>query len=106
MNKRQGIFNLIKKLFLGQKELWKAFWVGGFVIFLLQIPGIYAVKLELPLIWWLVYIPLITAGQIWWIVSVWGCSNNTDRLLWKYLARLIVVYVAVNLVVGFIMMFF
>ena len=99
------ILQVVSDCWMGRKELWKVFWIPGMLVFLLQLPGIYALERDLPQLWWLFYSLVLVAVQVWWIVSVWRCAANSSRKLWMVLSRAFMVYWGGKLVFSLIMLF-
>ncbi len=89
----------------GKKELWKAFWIFGLLAFLIKLPGVYAIELDFPSAWWLSYVLIVVFSQVWWIVCVWRCASNAVRKLWAVLARVVVFFAGVNLILSLILLF-
>ena len=80
----------------GEKKLWKAFWVMGFVfqilifyflLFLLYIGQLIGLT-------WSIKITIFLISNIytiWILVSIWNCAYNVKKKIWGDLSRVIVV---------------
>ena len=80
----------------GEKKLWKAFWVMGFVfqilifyflLFLLYIGQLIGLT-------WSIKITVFLISNIytiWILVSIWNCAYNVKKKIWGDLSRVIVV---------------
>tara|TARA_Y100000310_G_scaffold40466_1_gene38003 strand:+ start:183 stop:557 length:375 start_codon:yes stop_codon:yes gene_type:complete len=80
----------------GEKKLWKAFWVMGFVfqilifyflLFLLYIGQFIGLT-------WSIKITVFLISNIytiWILVSIWNCAYNVKKKIWGDLSRVIVV---------------
>ena len=80
----------------GEKKLWKAFWVMGFVfqilifyflLFLLYVGQFIGLT-------WSIKITVFLISNIytiWILVSIWNCAYNVKKKIWGDLSRVIVV---------------
>ena len=80
----------------GEKKLWKAFWVMGFVfqilifyflLFLLYIGQFIGLT-------WSIKITVFLISNIytiWILVSIWNCAYNVKKKIWGDLSRVLVV---------------
>ena len=80
----------------GEKKLWKAFWVMGFIfqilifyflLFLLYIGQFIGLT-------WSIKITIFLISNIytiWILVSIWNCAYNVKKKIWGDLSRVIVV---------------
>ena len=80
----------------GEKKLWKAFWVMGFVfqilifyflLFLLYIGQLIGLT-------WSIKITIFLISNIytiWILVSIWNCAYNVKKKIWGDLSRVLVV---------------
>ena len=80
----------------GEKKLWKAFWIMGFVfqilifyflLFLLYIGQLIGLT-------WSIKITIFLISNIytiWILVSIWNCAYNVKKKIWGDLSRVLVV---------------
>ena len=80
----------------GEKKLWKAFWVMGFVfrilIFYFLLFLLYVGQF-IGLTWSIKITVFLIANiyTIWILVSIWNCAYNVKKKIWGDLSRVIVV---------------
>ena len=80
----------------GEKKLWKAFWVMGFVfqilIFYFLLFLLY-VGQSIGLTWSIKITVFLISNiyTIWILVSIWNCAYNVKKKIWGDLSRVIVV---------------
>ena len=80
----------------GEKKLWKAFWVMGFVfqilIFYFLLFLLYAGQ-SIGLTWSIKITVFLISNiyTIWILVSIWNCAYNVKKKIWGDLSRVIVV---------------
>ena len=98
--KNYKLLNKIESFLLsywnGEKKLWKAFWLMGFVfqfLFLYFLLFLLYVGLLIGLTWSIKVTIFIISNiyQIWILVSVWNCAYNVKNKNWGYVARIMVV---------------
>ena len=86
----------------GEERLWKVFWIYGpsilplafyvvFIVFPLEISGAAIISYSHFFLAW-------TCFNCWLVVSLWRCSANTSDWLWKRLARLYALLIAVQII--------
>ena len=99
MNNRKFL-NKVESLLLsywnGERKLWKAFWIMGFVfqiLFFYFLLFLSYIGLLFGLTWSIkVTIFLISnIYTIWILVSIWNCAYNVKNKIWGDLSRVIVV---------------
>ena len=99
MNNRK-VLNKVESLLLsywnGERKLWKAFWIMGFVfqilffyflLFLSYIGFLFGLTWSIKFIIFLINI----IYTIWVLVSIWNCAYNVKNKIWGDLSRVIVV---------------
>jgi len=99
MNNRKFI-NKVESLLLsywnGERKLWKAFWIMGFVfqilffyflLFLSYIGFLFGLTWSIKVIIFLIS----NIYTIWILVSIWNCAYNVKNKIWGDLSRVIVV---------------
>jgi hypothetical protein len=86
----------IAQCWRGEERLWKIFWVVGVGIAVIGKAALYFGSNKAPMIWWILIFALAVPVKVWWIVSVWRCSKNTDKKTWTWLSRSVVTIDAVN----------
>jgi len=88
----------LKYYWEGKGRLWKIYWIGGIAIGLIiaiACGALIAIGVE----GYSVLAPIVAAPfTIWWCISTWRCSENTDTKIWTILARIIVVLEALSIV--------
>ena len=100
MNNRKFI-NKVESLLLsywnGERKLWKAFWIMGFVfqilffyflLFLSYIGFLFGLTWSIKVIIFLIS----NIYTIWILVSIWNCAYNVKNKIWGDLSRVIVVF--------------
>ena len=88
--------NIIVSMWRGEQPLWKVFWVWGLGLTLfIWLSSYLATVKGFALMWWVAVFIITLPVNVWWLVSVWRCSNNT-KLIWQILARFMVVISAIN----------
>ena len=99
MNNRKFL-NIVESLLLsywnGERKLWKAFWIMGFVfqilffyflLFLSYIGFLFGLT-------WSIKVTILLISNIytiWILVSIWNCAYNVKNKIWGDLSRVIVV---------------
>ena len=99
MNNRKFL-NKVESLLLsywnGERKLWKAFWIMGFVfqilffyflLFLSYIGFLFGLT-------WSIKVTILLISNIytiWILVSIWNCAYNVKNKIWGDLSRVIVV---------------
>ena len=92
------LLDWIKSAWQGGQKLWQVFWLGLLSIYaVVFISGTLLAPLPYSPLVYSVWYASCFAMSIWWWVSVWRCAPNTSLAFWKYLARIFVVFQAVNL---------
>ena len=99
MNNRKFL-NKVESLLLsywnGERKLWKAFWIMGFVfqilffyflLFLSYIGFLFGLTWSIKVIIFLIS----NIYTIWILVSIWNCAYNVQNKIWGDLSRAIVV---------------
>ena len=99
MNNRQFL-NKVESFLLsywnGERKLWKAFWIMGFVfqilffyflLFLSYIGFLFGLTWSIKVIIFLIS----NIYTIWILVSIWNCAYNVKNKIWGDLSRVIVV---------------
>ena len=99
MNNRKFL-NKVESLLLsywnGERKLWKAFWIMGFVfqilffyflLFLSYIGFLFGLTWSIKVIIFLIS----NIYTIWILVSIWNCAYNVQNKIWGDLSRVIVV---------------
>ena len=99
MNNRKFL-NKVESLLLsywnGERKLWKAFWIMGFVfqilffyflLFLSYIGFLFGLTWSIKVIIFLIS----NIYTIWILVSIWNCAYNVKNKIWGDLSRVIVV---------------
>ena len=99
MNNRKFL-NIVESLLLsywnGERKLWKAFWIMGFVfqilffyflLFLSYIGFLFGLTWSIKVIIFLIS----NIYTIWILVSIWNCAYNVKNKIWGDLSRVIVV---------------
>ena len=80
----------------GERKLWKAFWIMGFVfqilffyflLFLSYIGFLFGLTWSIKVIIFLIS----NIYTIWILVSIWNCAYNVENKIWGDLSRVIVV---------------
>ena len=80
----------------GERKLWKAFWIMGFVfqilffyflLFLSYIGFLFGLTWSIKVIIFLIS----NIYTIWILVSIWNCAYNVQNKIWGDLSRVIVV---------------
>ena len=80
----------------GERKLWKAFWIMGFVfqilffyflLFLSYIGFLFGLTWSIKVIIFLIS----NIYTIWILVSIWNCAYNVKNKIWGDLSRVIVV---------------
>jgi len=100
MNNRKFL-NKVESLLLsywnGERKLWKAFWIMGFVfqilffyflLFLSYIGFLFGLTWSIKVIIFLIS----NIYTIWILVSIWNCAYNVKNKIWGDLSRVIVVF--------------
>lgn len=78
-----------KRCWTGQEKLWKAFWLGGLLVAVsTRVLTEIAWQLHLSLVLWIILGIVVLLGNLWWLVSVVRCSDNTSNRLWCWAARI------------------
>ena len=80
----------------GERKLWKAFWVMGFVfqiLFFYFLLFLLSLGLLIGLTWSIKIIIFLISNiyTIWILVSIWNCAYNVKNKIWGDLSRVIVV---------------
>ena len=80
----------------GERKLWKAFWVMGFVfqiLFFYFLLFLLYLGLLIGLTWSIKIIIFLISNiyTIWILVSIWNCAYNVKNKIWGNISRLIVV---------------
>jgi len=99
MNNRKFL-NKVESLLLsywnGERKLWKAFWIMGFVfqilffyflLFLSYFGFLFGLTWSIKVIIFLIS----NIYTIWILVSIWNCAYNVKNKIWGDLSRVIVV---------------
>ena len=99
MNNRKFL-NKVESLLLsywnGERKLWKAFWIMGFVfqilffyflLFLSYFGFLFGLTWSIKVIIFLIS----NIYTIWILVSIWNCAYNVQNKIWGDLSRVIVV---------------
>ena len=99
MNNRKFL-NKVESLLLsywnGERKLWKAFWIMGFVfqilffyflLFLSYIGFLFGLTWSIKVIIFLIS----NIYTIWILVSIWNCAYNVENKIWGDLSRVMVV---------------
>jgi len=99
MNNRKFL-NKVESLLLsywnGERKLWKAFWIMGFVfqilffyflLFLSYIGFLFGLTWSIKVIIFLIS----NIYTIWILVSIWNCAYNVKNKIWGDLSRVMVV---------------
>ena len=99
MNNRQFL-NKVESFLLsywnGERKLWKAFWIMGFVfqilffyflLFLSYMGFLFGLTWSIKVIIFLIS----NIYTIWILVSIWNCAYNVKNKIWGDLSRVIVV---------------
>ena len=107
MNNRKFL-NKVESLLLsywnGERKLWKAFWIMGFVLqilffyfllFLSYIGFLFGLTWSIKVIIFLIS----NIYTIWILVSIWNCAYNVKNKIWGDLSRAIV---ALNVILIFL----
>ena len=107
MNNRKFL-NKVESLLLsywnGERKLWKAFWIMGFVfqilffyflLFLSYIGFLFGLTWSIKVIIFLIS----NIYTIWILVSIWNCAYNVKNKIWGDLSRAIV---ALNVILLFL----
>jgi len=99
MNNRKFL-NKVESLLLsywnGERKLWKAFWIMGFVfqiLFFYFLLFLSYIGLLFGLTWSIKVIIFLISNiyTIWILVSIWNCAYNVKNKIWGDLSRVIVV---------------
>ena len=99
MNNRKFL-NIVESLLLsywnGERKLWKAFWIMGFVfqiLFFYFLLFLSYIGLLFGLTWSIKVTILLISNiyTIWILVSIWNCAYNVKNKIWGDLSRVIVV---------------
>jgi hypothetical protein len=99
MNNRKFL-NKVESLLLsywnGERKLWKAFWIMGFVfqiLFFYFLLFLSYIGLLFGLTWSIKVTILLISNiyTIWILVSIWNCAYNVKNKIWGDLSRVIVV---------------
>ena len=80
----------------GERKLWKAFWIMGFVfqiLFFYFLLFLSYIGLLFGLTWSIKVTILLISNiyTIWILVSIWNCAYNVKNKIWGDLSRVIVV---------------
>ena len=80
----------------GERKLWKAFWIMGFVfqiLFFYFLLFLSYIGLLFGLTWSIKVIIFLISNiyTIWILVSIWNCAYNVKNKIWGDLSRVIVV---------------
>ena len=99
MNNRKFL-NKVESLLLsywnGERKLWKAFWIMGFIfqilffyflLFLSYFGFLFGLTWSIKVIIFLIS----NIYTIWILVSIWNCAYNVKNKIWGDLSRVIVV---------------
>ena len=54
-----------------------------------------------PIIWWTAIVVVLVPVEVWWVISLWRCAENTNKKLWTVMARVVVVIAAANSAYGY-----
>ena len=99
MNNRKFL-NKVESLLLsywnGERKLWKAFWIMGFVfqiLFFYFLLFLSYIGLLFGLTWSIKVIIFLISNiyTIWILVSIWNCAYNVKNKIWGDLSRVMVV---------------
>ena len=100
MNNRKFL-NKVESLLLsywnGERKLWKAFWIMGFVfqiLFFYFLLFLSYIGILFGLTWSIKVIIFLISNiyTIWILVSIWNCAYNVQNKIWGDLSRVIVVF--------------
>ena len=80
----------------GERKLWKAFWVMGFVfqiLFFYFLLFLLYVGMLLKLTWSIKITVFLLSNiyTVWILVSIWNCAYNVKNKIWGNISRVIVV---------------
>ena len=80
----------------GERKLWKAFWVMGFVfqiLFFYFLLFLLYVGMLLKLTWSIKITIFLLSNiyTVWILVSIWNCAYNVKNKIWGNISRVIVV---------------
>ena len=80
----------------GERKLWKAFWLLGFVfqiLFFYFLLFLLYVGMLLKLTWSIKITVFLLSNiyTVWILVSIWNCAYNVKTKIWGDISRLIVV---------------
>ena len=99
MNNRKFL-NIVESLLLsywnGERKLWEAFWIMGFVfqiLFFYFLSFLSYIGFLFGLTWSIKVIIFLISNiyTIWILVSIWNCAYNVKNKIWGDLSRVIVV---------------
>ena len=91
--KDKNLYHVLKACWLGEASLWRAFW--PFFI-LANITFIYidyrADNLTYTIESWRTVHSMLFFPLIWWLTSIWKCSDKTGKKIWAVCARSLAFY--------------
>lgn len=81
-----GPLSFIDRCMRGEERLWRAYWLLGLIVGLLQLPGNIALQFgRSPGLLWVMLISL--PSTLLWCVAVWRCAFRSSHWLWGVIAR-------------------
>lgn len=89
----QELYFILRACWMGEATLWKAFWP-----FFILANGVFLYidfrveQQTYTISSWRTAHVILFFPMIWWLVSVWKCSANTNKRVWAILYRTLVAY--------------
>jgi hypothetical protein len=87
----------------GEMELWRVFWIGHFLAYLVFVALFAVLALlfdsNIPL---LLFTPFVLTYMAFVYFAIWKCALNSNRKVYGYLARIYAGIGLISYVVGFI----
>lgn len=95
--KEKNIYFILRSCWNGEESLWIAFWP----FFILANMAFFYIdyrseNLTYTIASWRTVHMMLVFPSIWWLTSVWKCSNNTQKIIWSSCARAITIYFVID----------
>ncbi len=93
---------LLNSAWLGHAALWRAFWPFFLLVNIILYYIDYRISnITYTIASWKTVHGMMILPIIWWITSVWRCSENTSHKLWSVAARSVTLYLVLELILRF-----
>lgn len=93
----KNFYFLLQACWLGQASLWRAFWpffiLANIAFFYIDYRSL---NLTYTIASWRTVHLMLFLPSVWWLISVWKCSANTNKNIWPLCARAITIYFSID----------